>query len=121
MLLALIQSTWTTAAEQTPERARADIARAEHIVEDLLGEAPAFAELVADREIEYHTIDDYEARSGWRSFAATGLHGRVRPITHTQTDSPLRGHSGTLAQAVFSCSRARSASAPLLPVSSIVV
>lgn len=57
--MALIQSTWTTAAEQTPERARADIARAEHIVGDLLAEAPAFVELVADREIEYHTIDDY--------------------------------------------------------------
>ena len=65
LLLALIQSTWTTAAEQTPERARADIARAEQIVEELLAEAPAFAELVADREIEYHTIDDYGMGAIW--------------------------------------------------------
>jgi hypothetical protein len=64
-LLALIQSTWTTAAEQTPERARADIARAEQIVENLLAEAPAFSELVSDREIEYHTIDDYGMGAIW--------------------------------------------------------
>jgi hypothetical protein len=63
-LRALIQSTWTTAAEQTPERARADIARAEHVVEDLLAE-PAFADLVRDREIEYHAIDDYGMGAIW--------------------------------------------------------
>ncbi len=65
VLLALIQSTWTTAAEQTPERARADIARAKDIVEHLLAETPAFAELVADREIEYHAIDDYGMGAVW--------------------------------------------------------
>ena len=64
-LRALIQSTWTTAAEQTPERARLDIGRAEHIVESLLAEAPAFAELVADRVIEYHVIDDYGMGAIW--------------------------------------------------------
>jgi hypothetical protein len=57
VLLVVIKSTWTTAAEQTPERARADIARAEYVVEHLLAESPAFADLVADREIEYHTAD----------------------------------------------------------------
>jgi hypothetical protein len=63
--VALIQSTWTTAAEQTPERARADIARAEHIVEVLRAADPTFAELVADREIEYHAIDDYGMGAIW--------------------------------------------------------
>jgi hypothetical protein len=85
LLLALIQSRWTTAAEQTPERARADIARAEHIVEDLLAESSAFAELVADRQIEYHTIDDYGMGAIWLAelrgdrFTWTGPPDYTRP------------------------------------------
>ena len=50
---------------RAPERARADIARAEHVVEGLLAEAPEFAELVGDREIEYHAIDDYGMGGLW--------------------------------------------------------
>jgi hypothetical protein len=65
VLLVLIQSTWTTAAEQTPDRARADIGRAEAVVEHLLAESPAFADLIADREIEYHTNDSYGMGGIW--------------------------------------------------------
>jgi hypothetical protein len=65
ILRALIESTWKTHPEQTPERARADIARAEQIVTELLDSAPDFAELVGDREIEYHAIDDYGMGAIW--------------------------------------------------------
>jgi len=51
----------------------------------LLAEAPAFAELVADREIEYHTIDDYGMGASWLAelhgdrFTWTGPPGYTHP------------------------------------------
>ncbi len=82
VLQALIQSTWTTTAEQTPDRARADIARAEHIVEELIAEAPAFADLVSDRVIEYHAINDYGMGAIWLAELRDGRFTRTGPPEH---------------------------------------
>jgi hypothetical protein len=59
MLEALIETWWTTQPQQTPDRARADLARAEEIVAILFDEVPGLAELVGECEIEYHVIAGY--------------------------------------------------------------
>jgi hypothetical protein len=59
----LVDTAWKT--EQTPARAREDIARAERVVQELLASNEDFVEAVGGRPIEYHAIDDYGMGAIW--------------------------------------------------------
>ena len=62
-LRVLVDTTWKT--EQTPARAREDIARAERVVEDLVASNEDLADVVGTRSVEYHAIDDHGMGAVW--------------------------------------------------------
>jgi hypothetical protein len=72
-------SAWSDPSQVTEEVARRELARAQANVEELLGD-PAFKQLVADRELRYELVNDYETgsillctlRNGGLDWAATG-------------------------------------------------